>query len=336
MLSNQYFYHQLTRKVVVIFGNMFNQIKLVRVNDNTGEEIERIRVPIEYGPKDKSLKRIFDDPVLERPVQVVLPRMSFEITSIRYASERKQNTLLRTAKGNTSTRVATQFMGVPYDLNIELNIYTKTVDDGTHIVEQILPYFDPTYTVTVNSVPELGFLRDVPITLNSVEQEIRYEDGFEKPRVVTWKLMFTVQVHYYGPVQTPKIIRKVFANIYNDPSLTRGYITKINVSGGNNGTFKEQDIVYQGINYQTATAYGVVHDWNPNIDKLILSATQGTFKLNNTIRAVSTNATYNIASFDASPIKLAEIKIEPNPIDAEPTDDFGYTTTITEWPETEV
>jgi T4-like virus Myoviridae tail sheath stabiliser len=335
MLSNQYFYHQLTRKVVVIFGNMFNQIKMVRVNDTTGEEIERIRVPIEYGPKDKALKRIFEDPVLERPVQTILPRMSFEITGIRYAAERKQNTLLRTAKGNTATRVASQYMGVPYDLNIELNIYTKTVDDGTHIVEQILPYFDPTYTVTVNSIPELGFLRDVPITLNSIEQDINYEGGFEKPRVVTWNLKFTVQVHYYGPIQTPKIIRKVFANIYNDPSLTRGYITKINTGVGN-GTFQIEDVVYQGSNYQTATAYGIVHEWNKDINKLILSATQGTFKLNNIIRGVSSNASYNIASFDATPIKLAEIKIEPDPINAEPTDDFGYTTTITEWPDTEV
>jgi hypothetical protein len=315
---------------------MFNEIKVVRVNENTNKEIERIRVPIEYGPKEKFLKRIFENPNVEKkPVQTILPRMSFEITGINYNAARKQNTLLRTAKGNTSTRVASQYMGVPYDIKIDLHVYTRTVDDGTHIVEQILPYFAPDYTVTVDSIPELGFLRDLPIRLDSVVQEIDYEGGFEKPRVVMWNLSFTVQAYYYGPIQTPKIIRKVITNIYNDPSLTRGYITKMNLGTGS-GVFQISDTIYQGTNYQTATAFGIVHNWKPATSHLTIAGTQGTFQANNTIRALSTNAVYNIASFDASPIKLAEIVIEPDPIDAEPTDDFGYTTTITEWPYTEV
>jgi hypothetical protein len=133
---------------------------------------------------------------------------------------------------------------------------------------------------------------------------------------------------------TPKIIRKSIANIFNDPSLVRGYITRINVGSGN-GTFRLSDTVYQGNNFTTATAFGIVNDWSPENDKLTLGAVQGQFNVNNTVRAVSTNAAYQIASFDATPLKLVQITVEPDPIDAEPGDDFGYTVTDIEYPETE-
>ena len=337
MLSNAYFYHQLTRKYVILFGNMFNNIMVKRVNKNTGLEIERFKVPIVYAPKEKYYARLRADPDLERPIQVVLPRMSFELTGFSYDASRKQNSLLRSGVTTESgTKGATQYMGVPYDLSFDLQIYARNVDDGTHIIEQILPYFNPDYTVTVNTVPALGFLKDVPIILNSVSNIIEHEGNFDAVRFVSWTLNFTMKANYYGPVQTPKIIRKVLANIYNDPSLKAGNIVRVNVTNpAANGDFKIDDIVYQGSNYNTADAYGFVLEWNRLGNKLVLGGTQGQFKVNNTIRAVSTNAVSTISSFDASPIKLVEIKIEPDPIDAEPTDDYGYDITITEWPETE-
>lgn len=337
MLSNAYFYHQLTRKYVILFGNMFNNILIKRVNKTTGLEIERFKVPIVYAPKEKYYARLRADPDLERPVQVVLPRMSFELTGFTYDASRKQNSLLRSGvAANTATRGATQYMGVPYDLSFDLQIYARNVDDGTHIIEQILPYFNPDYTVTVNTIPALGFLKDVPIVLNNVSNVIEHEGNFDAVRFVSWTLNFTMKANYYGPVQTPKIIRKVLTNIYNDPNLKAGNIVRINVTNpAANGEFKLDDIVYQGDNYNTADAYGFVLEWNRQGNKLVLGGTQGQFKVNNTIRAASTNAVSSITSFDASPLKLVEIKVEPDPIDAEPTDDFGYDITITEWPETE-
>jgi hypothetical protein len=337
MLSNAYFYHQLTRKYVILFGNMFNNIMIKRVNKNTGVEIERFKVPIVYAPKEKYYARLRADPDLERPIQVVLPRMSFELTGFTYDASRKQNSLLRSGvTAESGTRGATQYMGVPYDLSFDLQVYARNVDDGTHIIEQILPYFNPDYTVTVNTIPALGFLKDVPIILNSVSNVIEHEGNFDAVRFVSWTLNFTMKANYYGPVQTPKIIRKVLANIYNDPSLKAGNIVRVNVTNpAGNSDFKIDDIVYQGNNYNTADAYGFVLEWNRLGNKLVLGGTQGQFKVNNTIRAVSTNAVSTISSFDASPLKLVEIKIEPDPIDAEPTDDYGYDITITEWPETE-
>lgn len=335
-MFNSYFYHQLTRKYVILFGNMFNNITIKRVNKNNDNEIERFKVPIVYAPKEKYYSRLRADPDLERPIQVVLPRMSFELTSFSYDASRKQNSLLKNPIANTSSRGSSQYMGVPYDLNFDLQIYARNVDDGTHIVEQILPYFNPDYTVTIDSIPNLGFLKDIPIVLNSVSNIIEHEGNFDAVRYVSWTLSFTMKAYYYGPVASAKIIRRVFANIYNDESLKAGNIVKMNTTNPlGNGVFKLNDVVYQGSNYQTATAFGYISSWSPKTNQLTISGAQGQFKVNNTIRAVSTNAVCTISSFDITPLKLVQIQIDPDPMTAQPDDDFGYTTTITEWPNTD-
>ena len=266
-MFNNHFYHRLTRKYVTLFGTIFNNIVFKRINRNTNTEIERFRVPINYGPKERYVSRLQSDPDLTRPVQTILPRMSFEITGLSYDPARKQNSLLRQVKGSTSTGVKSQFMGVPYDIDFVLEIYAKNIDDGTQIVEQILPHFTPDYTATIDSISELGFLKDIPIILNSVNQNVQYEGSFEDVRYINWTLTFTMKAYFYGPISEPKIIRKVIANIFNDPELVRGYITKINVGSGN-GTFKIADTVYQGDDYKTSTAYGIVNEWNENNSRL--------------------------------------------------------------------
>jgi hypothetical protein len=305
---------------------------MVRRTDD-GTEIQRIKVPLVYSPKERYVTRLESDPDLVRQVQAILPRMAFEITSITYDPARKQNSLHRIAKGDTTSRMSTQYVGVPYDINFQLTIYARNVDDGTHIVEQILPYFVPDLTLTIDPIPELGFLKDIPVILDSVEPQITYEGNWESVRYVTWTLNFSLKGYFWGPISTPKIIRKSIANIFNDPSLVTGYVIRMNTGTGN-GMFQIQDTVYQGSNYQTANAFGTVVDWNADNDRLVIGGAQGQWLVNNTVRAVSTNAAYTIASFDASPLKLAQITVEPDPIDAEPTDDYGYTTTVIEWPET--
>ena len=334
MLNNSYFYYQLTRKYVILFGSLFNDITVIRKDKDTGRELKRMNVPIIYGPKDKYITRINSDPDLQKETQITLPRMSFEIRSMAYDATRKQNSLLRHAKSDSSSKSNSMYMGVPYDLTFELNIYAKNIDDGTHIVEQILPYFNPDYTVTINAIPELGFLKDVPVILTSVTNNVEYEGNFDSVRYIHWTLAFTVKANYYGPISKPKIIKRSITNIFNDPSIVRGNIIRINTENGNNGTFMIQDIIYQGSNPSTANAYGIVMSWNPTINKLEIGAAQGTFNVGNTIKATSTNASYTIESFDATPLKLAVIDITPKPNTAQPGDDFGYTTVITEWPDT--
>lgn len=319
------------RKYVVLFGTMFNDISIIRSNSDSTEK-KRIKVPILYAPKDKWVTRLGGDPDLFRDFQTMLPRMSFEINGFEYDSARKQNSLLRVAKGDNASRVSSGFMGVPYDINFELNLYARNIDDGAQIVEQILPYFNPDFTVTINPVAELGFLKDIPIILSGVTQNIQYEGNYDTVRYVNWSLGFVMKGYFFGPISKPKIIRKSIANIFNDPSLVAGNVVRMYLDGTSNGTFQIGDTVYQGDNYQTASAYGFVNEWNPDLKKLQIGGAQGQFKPNNTIRAVSTNAAYNIAAFDVTPLKLAQITVEPDPIDAEPDDDFGYFTSIQEFP----
>lgn len=291
-------------------------------------------MPIIYSPKEKMVTRLFSDPDLLKSIAISLPRMSFEITGISYDATRKQNSLLRAAKSNTTTHVTASYMGVPYDITFALNIYARNIDDGTHIVEQILPFFNPDFTITTNMIPDLGAVKDIPVILNSVANDIEYEGNYDSVRYVNWTLTFTMKMHYYGPISYPKIIRTVYANIYNDPSLQSGYITRLNVANAN-GVFKPEDYVYQGNSWKTANAYGIVVNYNANTGKLIIGATQGQFYVNNTIHAVSTNGVCQISSFEVNPIKLSEIRIRPDPLTAEPTDDYGYDVDVTEWPDTE-
>lgn len=336
MLGNNHFYHQLTRKAVILFGRLFDDISVIRKNNVTGKEVQRFLVPIVYAPKEKMITRIFSDPDLLRQLQAILPRMSFEITGITYDATRKQNSLLKANKTLSGTSASTSYMGVPYDLNFQLNIYARNIDDGTQIVEQIMPFFNPDFTVTASMVPDLSLYKDIPIILNNITNNIEYEGNYDSVRYVYWTLNFTMKMHYYGPTSNTKIIRTVYTNIYNDPSLQSGYITRLNVTGANstNGIFKADDLVFQGDNYKSANAYGIVVNYNAELGKLVLGAVQGQFKVNSTIHAVSTNATSVITSFEASPMLLAGIKIRPNPLDAEPQDDYGYFTEIIEYPET--
>ena len=334
MLGNAHYYHQLTRKAVVLFGRLFDNISIIRKNDQTGKEVSRFLVPIIYSPKEKMVTRIFSDPDLTRQLQAILPRMSFEITGISYDAARKQNNLLKSAKpiagGSTASSA---YMGVPYDITFQLNVYARNIDDGAQIVEQILPFFNPDFTVSASMVPDLGFAKDIPVILDSVTNNVEYEGNYDSVRYVYWTLSYTMKLHFYGPVTTPKIIRTVYANIYNDQNLNPSFITQMLIANAN-GTFKVEDTVFQGDSYNTATAQGIVLSFREDTGLLTIGATQGSFTVNNTIHAVSTNANGQIASFYTPPHKMVEIKVEPNPIDAQIGDDYGYTTTITESPET--
>lgn len=332
MLGNSHYYHRLIRKCVILFGRMFDDISIIRKHDETGEEISRFLVPIIYSPKEKMVTRILSDEDLMRQVQAILPRMGFEITGINYDSTRKQNSLLKTpsAPGGTTTT----YTGVPYDITFSLTVYARNIDDCNHILEQIMPFFNPDFTVTTNMVPELGFLKDVPIILNSISQNIEYEGNYDSVRYVYATLNFTMKMTFYGPTVTPKLIRTVYANIYNDANIQSGYITRLNV-GSANGVFKMEDMVFQGPSYNEATAYGIVLKYNKDQGKLVLGATQGNFKVNTAIHALSTNGVCTLTSFDVTPLLTSKITVTPDPVDAQPGDDYGYHIDITEWPDTE-
>ena len=334
-MLKQPFYHQLTKKYVNAFGTLFNEITLVRMDKTRTTEIERMKVPIRYGPQEKWLGRITGDADFADSAGMVIPMMSFEITGRQMSAERKRNPLIKNVNQGTSTNRVSQYTGVPYDLTFELNIYAKTTDDANQIVEQILPTFSPDYNITNIPIESMGFSVDVPVTLQSINENIDYEGDFETVRVIQWTLVFNMQVHYWGPVSTTGLIRRVHANTYMDPTIQSGATVRMNLTNGNNGVFKIDSVAFQGPSLQQATAAGIVLKWDATNQYIRIGGAQGTFKTGAEIYSAESNAVYTVSSFDASPLKLVHIKVEPDPIDANPDDDFGYDITITEYPDIE-
>lgn len=194
------FYFGLIRKYVVIFGTLFNDIKIVRV-DSTHNETHTIVVPLTYGPREKVLARITDNPDLTKMPQTQLPRMMFEMTSFAYDPARKLGSTKRLTKGS-STDIAYQFTPVPYNFNFDLSIMSKNMDDALRIIEQIIPFFTPEWVVKVTLIDEMDDSRDIAIVLENTNLDDLYTGNFEERRVLTARLGFTLKGFLYGPVRT--------------------------------------------------------------------------------------------------------------------------------------
>jgi len=211
-----YFYHEITRKTVIAFGTLFNDI-YVRHEDGAGNDISEMKVPVAYGPRQKFLARIQQQPELNKATQITLPRMSFEISSIQYDPTRKSG-ITQTFKVKEGEQMKKVFMPVPYNLGFELNILTKLQDDGLQILEQILPFFQPGFTLSVDLVKSIGEKRDIPMVLQSITQQDDYEGDFATRRALIYTLQFTAKTFMFGPIaDTPEgLIRKVQLDYYSD------------------------------------------------------------------------------------------------------------------------
>ena len=203
------FYHESIRKYIIVFGNMFNGIYVQRFN-NAGTRIQNIKVPIAYGPKQKFLTRLYQDPNLDKDVAISLPRMGFEMTGITYAANRKTTGLYKNVTVNTSdkSKVKSQYQPVPYDFNITLSVFVRNADDGAQIVEQILPYFQPEWTNNVKLIPSMNITLDVPTVLQSTTLEDTYEGDFESRRALIYNLDFLMKGYVFGPVTNSGIIKR--------------------------------------------------------------------------------------------------------------------------------
>ena len=216
-MFGQHFYNQSTRRYVAVFGTLFNDIQIGRKN-NAGVELKRMTVPINYAPMQKLLARLDQDPNLDAPA-MTLPRMSFEITGMTYNPQRKLPSLTRQSKSisDNDSQLTTP---APYDLDFQLNIMTKYTEDGTKILEQILPYFKPDVTVSVKMIDSMDFYVDIPVVLNSVSTEDTYENDFQSRRVLTWTLNFSMKAFYFGPTANKRLIKFSDANIFTNTTAT--------------------------------------------------------------------------------------------------------------------
>ena len=213
------FYHQHLRKYVIVFGTLFNDI-IVQRKDNSGNVVQDIKVPLAYAPREKALARINADPDLARKVGMVLPRMSFEMQSFNYSPERKLNKIHRnvSALADDKAKLYAAYNPVAYDIGFDLNIYTRYAEDSTQILEQILPFFTPEWTVTMTLIPEMSWKQDIPVVLNGVSAQDTYDGDFETRRALIHTLNFTLKGYLWGPLRKTGIIKTANVMTHVDTS----------------------------------------------------------------------------------------------------------------------
>ena len=213
-MLGKYFYHEVFRKTVVGFGTLFNNIEIKQ-----GTTV--MKVPLAYGPKQKFLARLeqVPDPTNKR-VQITLPRISFEITGISYDPSRKVSPTQKIMVPTSGTKNKVAYMPVPYNLTCELAIISKNQDAGLEIIEQILPYFQPSYNLPLKLVPGINETKDVPVIINSIDYDDEYEGNFASRRAIIYTLGFTAKTYVYGPVQESSVITKVIADAYTSTAVS--------------------------------------------------------------------------------------------------------------------
>ena len=214
MFGKKYYFGS-SRKYIALFGSLFNDIIIDRV-DNSDNTLQTLKVPLSYGPKDRYLARIKENPDLQRQINQILPRMSFEIKSIEYDPTRKLNSVGKNRKSaaDQASPISYQFNPVPFNFNIDLSILVRNPDDGLRIIEQILPFFKPEWTTQINLIPEMNIHMDIPIVLKNVQYQDTFVSDFNDRQAIIWDLSFVLKGYFYGPVSSAGIIKEVDVNFY--------------------------------------------------------------------------------------------------------------------------
>jgi len=220
------FYHQLLRKYVVVFGSFFNTISIQRTDANNNVTFD-MKVPLQFASKEKMVVRLFQDPGADRPFAAAMPMMTFDFRhpGIVYAADRQQNPIIRHVVRNPDdkNKFKTVFVPVPYDIHFSLYVYVKNAEDGAKIVEQILPFFTPAWTVTMELIPEIDEIRDIPVILRNVTMDDVNDRDFTARRVLIWTLDFVMKGYFYGPRRDKAMIKVVNLNEWIDQSNGAAY-----------------------------------------------------------------------------------------------------------------
>ena len=295
------FYHQTIRKYVAVFGTLFNDINIERKN-SAGVIVERMKVPLAYGPKQKWLLAVQETSADRKVTATRTPRMGFAMTGVSYDSVRKLNTIGRNVAANTSstaTNMTTMYNPVPYNFDFQLFILVKNAEDGTQILEQILPFFTPEFTLTVNTIPAMDIKADVPILLNSASVADEYEGDLSARRTITWTLDFTLKGFIYPNVTSGQIIKSVEVNF--------------RIPGGDTEIETAEFIIFEDSTPDT-TNYIILDGFDEGVSYRTFSRA----------RIVNENTTDGVQ--DAT-IK-SRVSIAPSPLSATANSDYGFSETL--------
>lgn len=343
MLGKAHYYNRSIRKIVVAFGTIFNDIQVRRYSKDGNTAYEIFKIPLNYGSKERYITRLASDPTLTKSVALTLPRISFELTGMSYDPSRKQQSLVKNFASTTAGTVNAQYAPVPYDFNFSMSVYTRNTEDGTQIIEQIIPFFKPDFTITVDFIPDMDQKYDMPIILNSVNTTTDYEGSLTDgtTRLITWDLEFTVKSYLWPSVSSANGIIGTYStsasrygqantNIYIDTANRDAQKVIVDYANGNNYFTTGETI---RVDNKDITG-SVVYFSNTNNGVLILGELTKLLQANDYIRGDYSNAYYKVNSVDISPLKAVEIVTKADPQDADPDDEFGFAETITEWPDT--
>ena len=299
MLGTTY-YHQTIRKYVAVFGTLFNDINVVR-RDASDVIKEQIKVPIAYSPRDRwilRLRRARGVSGTDEAVAMSLPRMGFDLTGITYDGTRKLNTMGQVYSANTAAGTSTlmkQYNPVPYNFDFSLYSMVSNAEDGAQIFEQIVPFFTPEFTVTVNLIPSMNIAPDVTMVLNGVQIEDNYQGDFQTTREIIWTLNFTMKGYVYPDVKTGSVVKTVIVNL--------------RMPGDSEVSEPEYIITEDSTTFST--------------NYLILDADAGSPDATGTMRILNESSSESVG---AAGIK-SRYTITPGPSDATANDDFGFTET---------
>jgi len=320
-----YFYHEILRKTVIGFGTLFNEINIKHKKTN-GTEISTIKVPLSYGPTQKFLARLEQSPNLNQPVQMTLPRMSFELTGLTYDPARKVSTTQTFNEVDSSdNKVKKVYMPVPYNMIFELSVMTKTNDDMLQIIEQILPYFQPNYNLTIKLISNINEKRDIPIVLDNITMQDTYEGNFTTRRSLIYTLRFTAKTYLFGPLPTDSsgIIKKVTVDSrigLDNPSRQMRYtVTPKATQDYNNdiATYITEDLSIDD-NYVTVSDGSII---SANTYITINDESMFVKSKSNTGNKIAVERTQPVLHSSGSAVNLVTT-VDNNFI--EPDDDFGF------------
>jgi len=268
MFKNRQFYHSTTKKAIVAFGTIFNNIQISRKN-SSNVEVQSVRVPLAYSQKDKFLARIsqIPDATSRGATAITLPRMGFEITGFQYDTTRKISPIKKNVSMSSadSVKANTSFVSTPYDIGMALYVFAKNQEDALQIAEQIMPTFNPDFNVTVNDLPEMGIKRDIKITLDGITYEDNYEGQYDARQSIIWTFNFTMKVNYYGYVDSQGLIRKAVATAWLNPELAGEYY-KQTFSVSNTRATATSTITGDAVTAISLTYAGAGYTFTPNVE----------------------------------------------------------------------
>jgi hypothetical protein len=298
---------------------------LVRYTKDGLTAKETIKVPLNWGAKEKYLTRLTADPTLTKSIATTVPRISFEMTGMSYDSSRKLPTTVRNFSANNATTVNAQYVPVPYNFDFSLSIYVRNTEDGTQILEQILPFFTPDFSVTVDFIPLMDPKYDMPIILNSVSNEVDYEGDMMATRLIIWNLEFTAKSHIWPLVKTGKVINAANTNLYIQPNSLLEQQVFVDFANGV-GRFSDSET----IRVTDRDVHGTVSYFsNVNNGILIVQSLNDYLVVGDVVRGDFTGATFTIKTADKTPLKSTTITTRPKPLTAESDDEFGFSETVT-------